>query len=45
MSGFGNGMGMGRGSGRSGGSTRSFGEESGSMTFTDGPDGGRCFLT
>jgi hypothetical protein len=39
MGGGGGGGGGGRGRGRN------FGEESGSMTFTDGPDGGRCFLT
>mmetsp|Transcript_11168 Transcript_11168/g.26838 ORF Transcript_11168/g.26838 Transcript_11168/m.26838 type:complete len:709 (+) Transcript_11168:167-2293(+) len=32
------------GAGR-GQSTKNFGEESGSITFTDTPDGGRCFLT
>ena len=35
----------GGGSGGRGGQGRNFGDESGSMTFTDGPDGGRCFLT
>jgi hypothetical protein len=49
--GMGMGMGMGgsssiMGGGRSGGrQQRQFGEESGSMTFTETPDGGRCFLT
>lgn len=33
-------------SGGSGGrSGKNFGEESGSITFADSPDGGRCFLT
>ncbi|VEU43954.1 unnamed protein product [Pseudo-nitzschia multistriata] len=40
-SGFGGGQ-SGRGGGRG---PKNFGEETGSITFTDSPDGGRCFLT
>ena len=43
-SGFGGGM-SGGGSGGRAGNQKNFGEESGSVTFTDSPDGGRCFLT